>query len=218
MKSNENEDNFNKLIDSHDQLNQSYKNLLNDHEQLQKLYLQLESEYDDLYAELSKKHAAINGLHTEIDEVNTKYMASLDMIDSLESSLKAKLDTRVISVGTETEQKGKKRINFFFQLKWHTIRQNIKLGDVEGELDKAYRSRFESLNLEINELNEKRESVECKLKELSVSLEHTNEENEALKGEQAKLQADATKQYESIQMQFIQINQLNGKIQVSLKH
>ena len=82
-------------------------------------------------------------------------------------------------------------------------------------MDKAYKSRFEVLNLEINELNEKRESIECKLKELTTSLEHTNEENEMLKGEQAKLQADATKQYESIQMQFIQINQLNGKIQVS---
>ena len=85
--------------------------MLNDHEQLQKLYLQLEAEYDDLYAELSKKHSAINGLNAEIDEVNSKYMASLDMIDSLETSLKTKLDTRVVSVGTETEQKGE--LNFF---------------------------------------------------------------------------------------------------------
>ena len=44
----ENRENFKKLIDSHDQLNNSYKKLLNDHEQLQKCYIQLENDCDDL--------------------------------------------------------------------------------------------------------------------------------------------------------------------------
>ena len=94
-------------MESHDQLNQSYKSLLNDHEQLQRLYLQLEADYDELYGEVGKRQATVAGLTHDLDELHMKYAASLDMIDGLEQGLDKALESKAgVSVGCETEERG----------------------------------------------------------------------------------------------------------------
>ena len=83
----ENEENFKKLLDSHDHLNLSYKKILSDHEQLQKLYLQLETEYDELYKDLNKKHSLVNGLSGDLDDLRDKYVSAVDKLEATEKQL-----------------------------------------------------------------------------------------------------------------------------------
>lgn len=191
IKTSENEENFGKLVESHEQLNQSYKNLLNDHEQLQKLYLTLESDYDELYNELTKKNSMINGLNSDFDELNMKYTASLDMIDNLETKLRTFTERDVNDMSTETE----------------------KTGDTEAKLDNFYQEKLKILNTEISELNQKQIESESQMKSLNESLKISSTELTGLKSSEQHLNAELVKQQESFKVQFMQMNQLNGKIQ-----
>ncbi len=99
----DNEENFTRLAEAHDQLNLTYTKLSSDHEELQKLYVQLESEYDQVCSEVGKKHATINCLGSDFDELNVKYMASLDMIDEMEKHMKGK---KMVEMACETAESG----------------------------------------------------------------------------------------------------------------
>ena len=191
IKTTENEENFGKLVESHEQLNQSYKNLLKDHEQLQKLYLTLESEYDELYSELTKKNSMINGINGDFDELNMKYTGSLDMIDNLEKKLKTVTEKDVKNMSTETE----------------------KIGDTETKLENFYQNKLNALNKEISELNSKQKESETEMKSLTENLKISSDELSLTKGSEQRLGDELAKQQENFQMQFMQMNQLNGKIQ-----
>jgi len=102
-KSADNEENFARLVESHEQLNQSYKKLLGDHEELQKLYVQLEGEYDSVCTEVGKKHNVISCLGSDFDELNVKYSASLDMIDELERRVSSREAVVEVGCGTDAD-------------------------------------------------------------------------------------------------------------------
>ena len=146
MKSNENEENFQKLIDSHELLNQSYKKLLGDHEELQNLYIHLESDYDELYSDLSKKHLLLNNFNTELDELKEKYTASLANVEEKEKKLSFYESKTHSTMETNTDLHGdfmSKRLN---------------------EIEKAYEAKMRVLNSEIKDLKEKVKKLNKKLK------------------------------------------------------
>ena len=126
QKETENQINFQKIIDSHEQLNDSYKKLIVDHEELQKIYLQMELDYEELYAELSKKHLLISNLHAEIDEAKEKNI-------DLDRALRAFTGKSYQDSGSNTTE---------------TIEDLVE----RKKLDEFYEVKFKELNGEINEL------------------------------------------------------------------
>lgn len=203
-KESENRQNFKKLIDSHDQLNNSYKKLLNDHEQLQKIYIQLESDYDDLYKELNKRHTQINDLNEDCEELRDKYALSLEDIGRLEAQnetlSKAKKDLKEASSNTLCTQEHD--LELLSQA--HKKKQQ--------EIENFYEIKFEKLNSEISDCKLKRQQMELKMLELSKSLESNSNENLTLKSETKQLQMEITMNKDKIQMQFMQLTQMTDKV------
>lgn len=192
----ENRENFKKLIDSHDQLNNSYKKLLNDHEQLQKCYIQLENDCDDLYNELNKRHTNVNTLNQELEEIKGKHIANLLVIEKLEEKcdiLSAPKDLNDIAVNTD------ENIDYLSNKK-------------QREIEEFYEQKFQHLNNEISELKQKREQVESKVSELSKNLEANSDENALLKSENKNFQLEISMNKDKIQLQFMQLNQMNDKV------
>ena len=196
MKESENRDNFKKLIDSHDQLNNSYKKLLNDHEQLQKIYIQLETDYDELYKELNKRHSLVNSLNHDMEDLKDKYATSMQSVDSLEKKIEiltSRDNVRDTCVNTDDNM------------------TDYMSSKKQAEIEKFYEMKFQQLNNEISELKQKREQVESKVFELSKTLEMNTDENISLKKENANLHVDISKNKDKIQMQFMQLTQLSDK-------
>jgi chromosome segregation ATPase len=131
MKESENQANFTKLIESHEQLNDSYKKLITDHEQLQRIYLQMELDYEELYGELAGKHAELNALRVELDETRER--------GRVDAEHAAKVQAR-LSV-FESRQYSEMAVNTVEDL-------NME----RRELEKSYEVKFAELNREIDEL------------------------------------------------------------------
>lgn len=142
LKESENQENFKRLIESHEQLNNSYKKLLNDHEELQKIYLQLEADYDELFGELKKKQTSVNSLGQELDELKEKYSFSLIENQNLESRLNVINSKQFCDVNTITDD------NFATRM----------------DIEKFYEMKFRSLNDEISDLRTK----VCNLNEMNI--------------------------------------------------
>ena len=192
----ENRENFKKLIDSHDQLNASYKKLLNDHEELQKIYIQLENDYDDLYQELNKRNTHVNNLNKDLDEIKSKHLSNLLVIEKLEEKvdvLSEPKDSNDVCVNTEED------IEYLTNKK-------------QREIEEFYEQKFQQLNSEISELKLKREQVETKVSELSRNLAANCDENALLKTENKNAQLEISMNKDKIQMQFIQLNQMTDKV------
>lgn len=197
QKETENQENFKRLIESHEQLNSSYKKLLSDHEQLQKIYLQLESDYDELYDELTKKHSLINSLNGEIDELKEKYNNYENMYDEVKKELDTIKDKKFENAEVLTDE------------------NEATLQNDRQELEHFYEMKFEEMTKEISLLKDKREMVEGKVKELSKDLESTTDENIKLKNENKSFQMEINKNVEMIKINSMQHAQLTEKIQVN---
>jgi hypothetical protein len=193
LKESENQENFKKIIDSHEQLNESYKKLIIDHEQLQKIYLQMELDYEELYGELSKTHSEMNGVQVELDETKEKYRQSVNAIDSLEQRLSVFESRRFSDVSVNTTE---------------TLDDLIE----RKQLEQFYEHKFNELNNEINELARKRDTAESKVIALSKDLDLVKAENVTLKDENKKWGLDLVKFKEQTQIQSMQLTQLSEKI------
>jgi hypothetical protein len=191
QKENENKENFLKILDSHEKLNDSYKKLLSDHEQLQKIYVQLETDYDELYVELNKKHLLINGLNSDLDELKEKNLQFTQKYYETEQEL-TKFKSRLFNdacVITDENESSKKL-----------------------ELERIYELKFSQLNDEIKQLQMKRELVETRIGEMNRNLEVKTTENSQLRSENKAIEIELTKHQEKVQIQLLQLSQLNEKI------
>jgi hypothetical protein len=129
----ENQENFKKLIDSHEQLNDSYKKLLVDHEQLQKIYLQMEQDYEELYGEASKKNNIVQILTKELDEIKEENCMKNDALKSLEEKLRVYEAKQFYDQSVNTSE---------------SMNNTVERKKVE----ELYDSKFRELNYEINDL------------------------------------------------------------------
>jgi hypothetical protein len=145
LKESENQENFKKIIDSHEQLNDSYKKLIIDHEQLQKIYLQMELDYEELYGELTRTHAEMNSLQIELDETREKNRVGRETVESLEQRLSVFESRRFSDVCVNTTE---------------TLDDLIE----KKQLEQFYERKFNELNSEISELAHKVSSANKKKK------------------------------------------------------
>lgn len=141
QKENENEESFQKLVNSHEQLNASYKKLLNDHDELQKMYLQIESDYEEIHAESSQKHSEVNRLNIELNELKEKYVTSREQLNKTEAKLKALATRKYVENGVNT-----------IETESGCNGQKYRSRD---EMEHFYESKFNELNCEISQLKEK---------------------------------------------------------------
>jgi chromosome segregation ATPase len=188
QKESENQENFKKLIRSHEELNESYKKLLVDHEQLQKIYLQLESDFDEMYNELKAKHTNINSLSNELDEIkqqNTSLVSKCALLDAELNQFKGKTFTHQAILTDEHEANRK-------------------------DMEHFYEQKFDALNAEIGQLQTKRETVETKMNELSEQLAASACENDQLREQLKSVRCEADK---SVENSRARIEQLNERVQ-----
>lgn len=141
QKENENEESFQKLATSHEQLNASYKKLLNDHEELQKMYMQIETDYEEVYAESSQKHSQVIRLKSELDELEEKYATTLNKFNKTEAELNVLLDRVLVDSSVNTIESD----CCYSEQKYQS----------REEIERIYESNFNELNKEIVQLKDK---------------------------------------------------------------
>ena len=141
QKENENEESFQKLAASHEQLNDSYKKLLNDHEELQKMYMQIETDYEEVYAESSQKHSQVIRLKSELDDLEEKYVETLDKFKKTEAKLNVLLDRAFVDSGVNTIES-----DYGYSEQKYQSRE---------EIERIYESKFNELNKEMVQLKYK---------------------------------------------------------------
>jgi chromosome segregation ATPase len=149
-----------------------------------------------LYQELNKRNTHVNNLNKDLDEIKSKHLSNLLVIEKLEEKvdvLSEPKDSNDVCVNTEED------IEYLSNKK-------------QREIEEFYEQKFQQLNNEISELKLKREQVETKVSELSKNLAANSDENVLLKTENRNFQLEISMNKDKIQMQFIQLNQMTDKV------